>query len=372
METIPSSEVGIKINRWYNEIQKLNVIEAERLKAEVHLAIERMEEDQDLLSYYQLMNFRHELMLEYLFPAEKKLSKSDYLREIEGQGRKLSGLLEYYFSFFTGMYHFSRGKYIKAIKAYRAAEKNLTKVSDKIEKAEFYYKMAEVFYHMKQTHMSMYYVSLAYDIYKSYDAYVIRRINCLFVVAGNYIDLSTHDQALPHLLSAKESAEDIQNKAIVAKALLNVAYCYNAMERPTKAIEYFHKAIDVAKEIKAKELTQAYYDLALIHFRNNENIEGRKFYEKALESARVFEDELFLCLLDVLEALFIKSANKSEVLETMKPLRDSRGYPYLEELALEAALFYTRNERPNDSIFFYDQMVQAQKQIKRGDFLYEI
>ncbi|MDI5790983.1 hypothetical protein PO124_29035 [Bacillus licheniformis] len=35
---------------------KLNVIEAERLKAEVHLAIERMEEDQDLLSYYQLMN----------------------------------------------------------------------------------------------------------------------------------------------------------------------------------------------------------------------------------------------------------------------------------------------------------------------------
>jgi len=248
----------------------------------------------------------------------------------------------------------------------------LTKVSDKIEKAEFYYKMAEVFYHMKQTHMSMYYVSLAYDIYKSYDAYVIRRINCLFVVAGNYIDLSTHDQALPHLLSAKESAEDIQNKAIVAKALLNVAYCYNAMERPTKAIEYFHKAIDVAKEIKAKELTQAYYDLALIHFRNNENIEGRKFYEKALESARVFEDELFLCLLDVLEVLYIKSANKSEVLETMKPLRDSRGYPYLEELALEAALFYTRNERPNDSIFFYDQMVQAQKQIKRGDFLYEI
>ena len=50
--------------------------------------------------------------------------------------------------------------------------------------------------------------------------------------------------------------------------------------------------------------------MALIHFRNNENIEGRKFYEKALESARVFEDELFLCLLDVLEALFIKSANK--------------------------------------------------------------
>ncbi|MDN5390115.1 aspartate phosphatase [Bacillus sp. LB7] len=372
METIPSSEVGNKINRWYNEIQKLNVIEAERLKAEVRLDIEKMEEDQDLLSYFQLMNFRHEIMLEYLFPAEKKKSLADYLREIEGQGRKLSGLLEYYSSFFTGMYHFSRGKYIKSIKSYRVAEKKLKNISDTIEKAEFYYKMAEVFYHMKQTHMSMYYVSLAHDIYKAHDAYVIRRINCLFVVAGNYTDLSTHDQALPHLFNALDTAKDIQNKPMIVKALINVACCYHAMENPSKAIEYFHKAIEVAEEIKAKELTQAYYDLALIHFRNNENVEGRKFYNKALKSARLFEDELFLYLLNVLDALFLKAANKEEVLEAMKPLRDSRGYPYLEELALEAALFYTRNERPNDSIFFYDQMVQAQKQIKRGDFLYEI
>lgn len=109
METIPSSEVGIKINRWYNEIQKLNVIEAEQLKAEVHLAIERMEEDQDLLSYYQLMNFRHELMLEYLFPAEKKLSKSDYLRRDRKKIVRLARILFFLFhrnvSFFTRKIH---------------------------------------------------------------------------------------------------------------------------------------------------------------------------------------------------------------------------------------------------------------------------
>ncbi|OPG95235.1 hypothetical protein B2I21_27175, partial [Chryseobacterium mucoviscidosis] len=64
-------------------IREFSVPDAEALKEEVEKEINQMEEDQDLLSYYQLMNFRHELMLEYLFPAEKKLSKSDYLREIE-------------------------------------------------------------------------------------------------------------------------------------------------------------------------------------------------------------------------------------------------------------------------------------------------
>ncbi|MFE4203922.1 aspartate phosphatase, partial [Aneurinibacillus aneurinilyticus] len=70
--------------------------------------------------------------------------------------------------------------------------------------------------------------------------------------------------------------------------------------------------------------------------------------------------------------LFIESGNRSNVLEAMEPLRDSRGYPYLEELALEAAQFYTRKERMDDSVYFYREMVHAQKQIQRGDFLYEI
>ncbi|MBY8833912.1 hypothetical protein K7Z10_20875 [Bacillus licheniformis] len=58
METIPSSSVGMKINAWYNEIQKLNVIEAERLKAEIEQDLDRMEEDQDTLLYYQMMDLR--------------------------------------------------------------------------------------------------------------------------------------------------------------------------------------------------------------------------------------------------------------------------------------------------------------------------
>ncbi|AYK76676.1 RapH N-terminal domain-containing protein [Bacillus subtilis] len=374
MEVIPSADVGIKINEWHMYINRFDVENSERLKAEVEQMMKEMEEDQNLLLYYQLIVFRHRMMLDYLFPSDlaKRLDKAEYLRKIEGKGKKLSGMLEYYTYFFKGMHEFSLGKFIRAIESYKKAEKKLTRVLDAIEKAEFYYKMAEVFYHMKQTHVSMFYVEQAYDIYKKHDTYKVRMIHCLTVVAGNYIDLVAHDQALPHLQKALKIAEEISNTQLMTKALLNVGCCYNGMDNTTMAIGYFRKAAEVAEKAKAKELTQIYYELALIHFKQDEKIEGREFYNRALESAQLFENDLFLSLLKVVNALFIESGNRSNVLEAMEPLRDSRGYPYLEELALEAAQFYTRKERMDDSVYFYREMVHAQKQIQRGDFLYEI
>jgi len=371
LETIPSSSVGMKINVWYNEIQKLNVIEAERLKAEIEQDLDRMEEDQDTLLYYQMMDLRHQLMLDYLFPNEERMSLADYLREIEGQGRKFSGLLEYYRSFFTGMYYFSEGKYIEAIKSYRSAEKKLTKVSDKIEKAEFYFKMAEVFYHMKQTHMSMYYISLANEIYQKEPTYKVRQIQCHFVISGNYDDLLAHDRALPHLHKALALSQEIDNWAMITKSLLNMGSCYHRIGS-FQAVPFYLEAIEAAKKAKAKEITSAYYVLALIHFTESQRAEAQEWFEKARESARKFDDDLYFDLLNVLEALFIKQANRSEVLEALEPLKDSRGYPYLEELALVAAEFYTKSGRLDDSVIFFKQMVEAQKQIKRGDFLYEM
>lgn len=79
--SITSAEVGMKINEWHRHIQKFNVTDAEMLKAEIERDIEVMEEDQDLLIYYQLMAFRHKIMLEYTMPSdENRMELSEYLK----------------------------------------------------------------------------------------------------------------------------------------------------------------------------------------------------------------------------------------------------------------------------------------------------
>ncbi|MCY8128221.1 aspartate phosphatase, partial [Bacillus spizizenii] len=58
MEVIPSANVGLKINEWHMYINRFDVRNAEKVKAEVEQMIDVMEENQDLLIYYQLIEFR--------------------------------------------------------------------------------------------------------------------------------------------------------------------------------------------------------------------------------------------------------------------------------------------------------------------------
>lgn len=99
--TISSPHVGMKINEWNRHIQKFNVTDAEMLKAEIERDIDIMEEDQDLLIYYQLIAFRHQLMIDYVIPSEgNQMELSEYLKRIEGTNRKMEKLVEYYYYFF--------------------------------------------------------------------------------------------------------------------------------------------------------------------------------------------------------------------------------------------------------------------------------
>ncbi|WP_286174448.1 hypothetical protein [Pseudomonas sp. ISL-88] len=78
---------------------------AESIKKEVELELKSMEENKDALLYYQLLEFRHELMINYL--NSEKMEELNSNEEIRASGN-VTGMLEYYFHFFMGMYEFRR------------------------------------------------------------------------------------------------------------------------------------------------------------------------------------------------------------------------------------------------------------------------
>lgn len=89
MKGVPSANVGVKISEWYDAVNKFDVKTAIKLKRQVEELLEQMEEDQNVLIYYQLMKFRHDLTMNYLFPSEasKPLEKWEYLKKSEGRVR---------------------------------------------------------------------------------------------------------------------------------------------------------------------------------------------------------------------------------------------------------------------------------------------
>ncbi|ASB60515.1 MULTISPECIES: response regulator aspartate phosphatase RapA [Bacillus] len=374
-QTIPSSYVGLKINEWYTHIRQFHVAEAERVKLEVEREIEDMEEDQDLLLYYSLMEFRHRVMLDYIKPFGEDTSQlefSELLEDIEGNQYKLTGLLEYYFNFFRGMYEFKQKMFVSAMMYYKRAEKNLALVSDDIEKAEFAFKMAEIFYNLKQTYVSMSYAVQALETYQMYETYTVRRIQCEFVIAGNYDDMQYPERALPHLELALDLAKKEGNPRLISSALYNLGNCYEKMGELQKAAEYFEKSVSICKSEKFDNLPHSIYSLTQVLYKQKNDAEAQQKYREGLEIARQYNDELFVELFQFLHALYGKNIDTESVSHTFQFLEEHMLYPYIEELAHDAAQFYIENGQPEKALSFYEKMVHAQKQIQRGDCLYEI
>ncbi|KKB74700.1 MULTISPECIES: tetratricopeptide repeat protein [Bacillus] len=372
---IPSASVGVKINDWYNAIRKFNVTDAEMLKAEIERDIFRMEEDQDLLLYYALMEFRHRIMLDYIRPLEEEKVPPDFseiLKDIEDKQGKLTGLLEYYFNFFRGMYEYNNHDYIKAISFYRRAEKKLRHVEDEIERAEFHFKMAEIFYHMKQSHVSMNYALQAIETYQAHETYKVRRIQCEFVIAGNYDDLESSEKALPHLENALKLVREESQRILEGHTFYNLGNCYYKMGKADQAAEYFHKAVVIYKEETSDTLTKACFSLALAYFKLKQNEQAHDIFNEGFKIAQQSNDAIYISKYHFLQALYINEDGMDSLSETFQLLESRKMYPDIEDLALEAAEYYNEIGLLSDSVYFYQIVFNARKQIKKGDWSYEV
>ena len=112
----------------------------------------------------------------------------------------------------------------------------------------------------------MYHILRAFKIYNNHELYTVRKIQCLFVIAGNYDDLMRHDKALPHLENALELAIEIDNKRLISSAYFNIADCH----------EYAEKAVEINLKEEYNNLPQSLYYSTQLLFK-------QKNYERAIE-----------------------------------------------------------------------------------------
>ncbi|MCY8188110.1 tetratricopeptide repeat protein [Bacillus spizizenii] len=376
-QAIPSSRVGVKINEWYKMIRQFSVPDAEVLKAEVEQDIQQMEEDQDLLIYYSLMCFRHQLMLDYLEPGQtygNRPTVTELLETIETPQKKLTGLLKYYSLFFRGMYEFDQKEYVEAIGFYREAEKELPFVSDEIEKAEFHFKVAEAYYHMKQTHVSMHHILQALDIYQTHPLYSIRTIQSLFVIAGNYDDFKHYGKALPHLEAALELAMDIQNDRFIAISLLNIANSYDRSGDYQMAIDHFQKAAKVSRETVPDLLPKVLFGLSWTLCKAGQTEKAFQFIEEGLEHITTYPNagphkfykELYLFL----QAVYTEVVDEHKIHDLLSYFEQKNLHAYIEACARSAAAVFESRCLFEHAAAFYRKVLKAQDDIQKGECLY--
>ncbi|MDO3661675.1 response regulator aspartate phosphatase RapC [Bacillus sp. C28GYM-DRY-1] len=375
---IPSSAVGQKINEWYKYIRTFSVPDAEVLKAEIQQELKYMQHDSNLLLYYSLMEFRHQLMLDYLEPLEKlhiedQPSLSELSRNIDSNQAGLKGLLDYYVNFFRGMYEFDKREFISAITYYKQAEKKLSFVADHIERAEFYFKIAEAYYYMKQTYFSLINIKNAYEIYVEQETYNVRIIQCHFVFGVNLMDERNFEQAARHFKLALDMAEAEQKAQLVGRAYYNLGLCYYNQDFLDPAIDYFEKAVSTFESsMIINSLPQAYFLISLIYYKRGKHDKASAYHKRGYEYAKETDDVYYAVKFEFLQSLYQEQPNEEGIERCFQYLKTKNMYADIEDLALEVAKYYYEQKKFKLSASYFLQVEEARKQIQRSEGLYEI
>ncbi|MBV7320313.1 response regulator aspartate phosphatase [Bacillus halotolerans] len=369
---IPYDLVTKKLNAWYTAIKNDHVEQAETIKQEVEIELKDMEENQDALLYYQLLEFRHEIMLSYMESKRIDNLTSTYetIKEIEEQGQ-LTGMLEYYFYFFKGMYEFRRKELTTAISAYRVAESKLSEVEDEIEKAEFFFKVSYVYYYMKQTYFSMNYANRALSIFKDYDEYAVQTIRCQFIVAGNYIDSLEFEKALHVFFNSLHIAESINSDHLIGMSHINIGICFDELKQYEDAAAHLEISLGCLEKTNNSFLSKALFILTHVKAKQHDINSALSFFKKGQFFSRINNDHEYTAKFKILEGLYFSNGEYHLIKDALAYLESRKMYADVENYAIEVGDYFHEHGNLLLSNEYYRMSIEARRKIKKGEIVNE-
>ncbi|KIU10759.1 MULTISPECIES: response regulator aspartate phosphatase RapI [Bacillus] len=371
-DKIPYDIVTKKLNEWYTSIKNDQVEQAEIIKTEVEKELLNMEENQDALLYYQLLDFRHEIMLSYMNSKEIEDLHNAYetIKEIEKQGQ-LTGMLEYYFYFFKGMYEFRRKELTTAISAYRIAESKLSEVEDEIEKAEFFFKVSYVYYYMKQTYFSMNYANRALKIFREYEEYAVQTVRCQFIVAGNLIDSLEYERALEQFLNSLEIAKESNIDHLIAMSHMNIGICYDELKEYKKASQHLILALEIFEKSKHSFLTKTLFTLTYVEAKQQNYDVALTYFRKGRFIADKSDDKEYSAKFKILEGLFFSDGENQLIKNAFSYLTSRKMFADVENFSIEVADYFHEQGNLMLSNEYYRMSIEARRKIKKGEIINE-
>ncbi|UUD44627.1 Rap family tetratricopeptide repeat protein [Bacillus pumilus] len=380
----PYDEVAIKLNEWYSAIKKGEVTDAEFLKKEVKGLFDDMEENQTVLLYFALLEFRHRLMLSDLRPKLASKELHDIMEHIEDQRSKVQNskgemnqidrMLEYYFWFFKGTHEFRKNQFDLALNCYKNAEKILEDVEDSNEKGEFYYKLAEVYYHIDQYQISVKYASKALGFFSEQPLMDEKIAWCYSVIAGNYLSKMQYDDALNYFNKSHSHAQVTTKQYLITSTILNLGKCYFHLEKFTEALTYFDTAVDLFEKNETRHTPKAYFNKLHTLLRLGQVGPATEAYQRGVAAAQDLGDKVYETEMKFLYHLYFHSNDSdsaSDLKKWLDVIQSQNLHEDVYELAIEAARYYNKSGQLENAVVFYERADHARSLIQRGELLNE-
>lgn len=336
------------VNMWYVSIKKRDIEEAITLRKEIKNSFNDMEENQDVLLYFSLVDSRYNMMLEE-YKKTSEILKSLEKTDIE---KKTDDMIQYYYYFFSGVHAFYEKKYIQAINFYMIAETKLHKIPDKVEIAEFHYQLAIVFYRIDQHLLSLNHAIKANELFKEDTAYVERTITSKMVIAANKLDLFQYEDSERHYKEALKMAIQNDQPFTIGLVYRNLGLNYARRNLLSKAQETFEKALSIQEHYDSIIGIKTMFDLSYTFYKKGLKEDARKLYETGNLKAINQNESEHIAKFNLIYAMY-EEYNLNQIIESLDALKKQKLWAEVAELTLDVARYFKkRKDIQNEALFF--------------------
>ena len=356
---VTKEEITRLLNDWYSEIRSHHVVKAKELKTEIDQKIHRIEEDQDILIYYSLLDFRFQ-MLTGNFQDDLSLSENLSISE------QTETFLQYYYHFFKFIYYTGISYYSKAKEHYENAERLIEAIPDKAEKAEFNYRASLFYYYIGQDGTAIVHATKAKDFFSNNLGYEIKHANCLNTLGMACIHLRQFELAEKHLtasLNILREQNDNTLLSLILKTNYNLGLLYADQNLSELAIQYLSESFE-DEETDYKTM----FLLAREYFKIGSIDHAETYIQKGLKVC----DEEYMHHFNILKSMNDKSPIEQleeNVVKTIKYFKEEELWQYVKIYTEELAARFFATNNPQKSTKFFRISYDA-KQISNSEILH--
>ncbi|KAA6468949.1 aspartate phosphatase [Bacillus cereus] len=284
MIILNNEKVTRLLNEWYKVILSKQITKATRMKEEVDekisvLMVEQNRDlqDQNLLLYYSLLDYSYKVLINKSY-----VTRSDFDAVEKLTTKTIDEYLRYYYHFYKAVHNTMIANYMEAMEQFEEAERLLEYIPNDIEKAEFNYKLGELYYHLQQPLLTIKHVMKAKDIYKKHEGYVINQIECDTILGLASVTLSQFEQGEELFVKCLDMAKKHNCTRLITLIQYNLGFLYAKQGISATAIRHL---MDVYKSEKPYHKT--IFLLAREHFKINEIEQAQEFLTQGFELADV-------------------------------------------------------------------------------------
>ncbi|NKX12476.1 aspartate phosphatase [Bacillus cereus] len=284
MIILNNEKVTKLLNEWYKVILSKQITKATRMKEEVDekisvLMVEQKRDlqDQNLLLYYSLLDYSYKVLINKSY-----VTRSDFDAVEKLTTKTIDEYLKYYYHFYKAVHNTMIANYMEAMEQFEEAERLLEYIPSDIEKAEFNYKLGELYYHLQQPLLTIKHVMKAKDIYKKHEDYVINQIECDTILGLASVTLSQFEQGEELFVKCLDMAKKHNCTRLITLIQYNLGFLYAKQGISATAIRHL---MDVYKSERPYHKTV--FLLAREHFKLNEIEKAQEFLIQGFDLADV-------------------------------------------------------------------------------------